>query len=302
MCDTILAFGQRGSHFFQCPTRREHARLPRKLINFLTSSQLKHVHHVALGFQDSFLLTWRDHHGNDHIESSGLPPELVSFLYARNPQRRLMRDITHIRCTLGPYNSSFFVHDGSSYVWMNIPGQLLSSLQSRTKDGNWIDRPRFVALGANEDFLLVTEKHAAVWNLGNYRTASNLLEYSRTQQRGISEIHNIVLHPYRFQTFVTQSMNGSVIYENLPPHALPGIQAMVGPIMRDTKEMERQSLAIKESNKKEAMQRRPSALQQRAQLKKEWGEHTQEFTKQAKGIKLSLSLSVSMGGIARMLG
>lgn len=184
---------------------------------------------------------------------------------------------------------------------MNIPGELLSSLQSRTKDGNWTDRPRFVALGADDDFLLVTEKHAAVWKLENYRTALKLLEYSRTQQKGISEIHNMVLHPYRFQTFVTQSRNGSLIYDNMPPHALPGIQAMVDPIMRDTEAMERKGLARQES-RNETVQRRPSALQQRAQLRKEWGEHKQEFTKQAKGLKLSLSLSVSVGGLARMLG
>ncbi|KAF1843508.1 uncharacterized protein K460DRAFT_387563 [Cucurbitaria berberidis CBS 394.84] len=300
MCDTTFAFGQRGSHFFQCPSRREQTRLPKKLTQFLKSPQLKLIHHVALGFEDSFLLTWRDHKDQDHIEATGLPSELVDFLYTRNAQRRLVRDIPNIRCTLGPYNSSYFAHDKSAYIWMSLPEGLLSALQSRIKDGNWIDRPRFVALGANNNFLLLTEKHAALWELNNYRTVSRLLEFSRTQQSGISEIHNIVLHAYRFESFVTQSRNGTLIYENLPPHELSGIQAMVSPILQDTQSAER--TIRREAGKRELPQRKPSGLQQRAQLRKEWGEHNQEFSTQGKGLKLSLSLSVSMGGIARLLG
>ena len=185
---------------------------------------------------------------------------------------------------------------------MGLPERLLSALQSRIKDGNWIDRPRIVALGADSNFLLVTEKHAAVWDLDDYKTISRLLEFSRTQQTGISDIHSIILHPYRFQSFVTQSRNGTLIYDNLPPHNLPGIQAMIEPIVQDTKDAGRNPFARKESGRKESMQRRPSALQQRAQVRREWSEHKQEITKQAKGMKVSLSLSVSVGGLARFLG
>lgn len=213
-----------------------------------------------------------------------------------------MRDIPNIRCTLGPYNASFFAHDKAGYVWMNIPDKLLAALQSRIKDGTWIDKPRIVALGANDDFLLLTEKHAAVWDLEHYRTISKLLDFSRTQINGISEIHGIALHPYRFQSYVTQSKNGTLLFDNLPPHSLLAMQAMVAPVMQDTEKAGAWPLFRKDSGKKETVPRKQSVLQQRAQLRKDWGERKHEVSTQGKGIKLSLSLSLSVGGLTRMLG
>jgi hypothetical protein len=119
---------------------------------------LKQIHHVTLGFEDSFLLTWRDKGGQDRVESSGLPLELVDFVHARH------RNIANIRCTLGPYSSSFFVHDNAAYLWKNLPEQLISGLQGMIKDGNWTDRSRLVALGAGNNFLLVTDRNAAIWD------------------------------------------------------------------------------------------------------------------------------------------
>lgn len=187
------------------------------------------------------------------------------------------------------------MHDGSSYLWMNLPQPLLSALQSRIKNGSWTDKPRIVALGADGNFLLITEKHAAVWDLSHYRTISSMLEYSRTQDRGIEEIHAGTLHPYRYQCFVAQSRNGTLLHENLPPHQVAGVEGMTAAVMRDTKEAER----------KAKVERRPS-LQQRASLTRDWGERKQEFRAQANGLRLSLSLSVSAagiaGGIGKMLG
>ncbi|KAF2035305.1 hypothetical protein EK21DRAFT_107425 [Setomelanomma holmii] len=302
MCDTTFAFGQRGSAFFQCPSRREVARLPRKLSVLLSSAQLRQVHHVALGFEDSYLITWRDTSGQDHIDSQSLPLHLQEFLYARDGQQRYLRDVPCIRCSLGPYNSSFFAHDGVSYRWMNLPETLLTALQARIKDGDWLDRPRIVALGADKSFVLITEKHAAVWDLGSYKTVSDLLEFSRTQERGISEIQNIVLHSYRFGSFITQSRNGTLISEDLPSHTLGGLSALKDSILRDTKALERRPLVQRESDKRDNLQRRPSNLQQRAQVRREWSEHKQQFTAQTKGLKLSLSLSISAGSLARLLG
>jgi hypothetical protein len=261
------------------------------LARLLSSSQLKKIYHVTLGFEDSFLLTWRDTDGKDRVENSGLPPELVDFLYARN------RDIPNIRCTLGPYNTSFFVHDKASYLWKNLAGALLVALQNNIQDGSWTDRPRLVALGAGDNFLLITEKNASVWDLRHYKSALTFLEKS-----AMSDVHSLILHAYRYQSFVMQSQGGQLLFENVPPHQVVGIQSMTAPILQDSKNAQRRVLARRESDKKENMQRRPSALQQRAQIRREWSEHSQEFTAQAKGVRLSFSLNVSLGGLARMLG
>ena len=246
---------------------------------------------MTLGFEDSFLLTWRDSNGKDRVDASGLPAELLEFLHARN------RDIPHVRCSLGPYNASFFVHDKASYLWKNLPDKLLAALQSNIKDGSWLQRPRLVALGAASNFLLVTENNAAVWDLRHYKAVVPLLERTKT-----SEVHSLALHSYRFQSFVLQAQDGKLFYENIPPHQLPGVQQMVGSILQDTNDARKKHLARRESEDTIAPQRRPTVLQQRAQLRREWSEHSQEFTAQAKGVKLSLSLSIGIGGLARMLG
>jgi hypothetical protein len=240
--------------------------------------------------------------GQDHIDSQGLTIELQNFLYARDAQQNPVRDIPSLRCTFGAYNTSFFANDHSSFRWMNLPANLTSALQSRIKNGTWIDRPRFVALGANENFVLITEKHAAVWDLGNYKTVSDLLTFSGRQKNGISEIIGIGLHAYRFGSFVTQLHNGTLTYENMPPHELLGVEAMVSPILNDTKALERQPMTRRDSERQSTIQRKPSSLQQRAQVRREWSERKQHFTAQSKGLKLSLSLSITARGLARLLG
>ena len=182
---------------------------------------------------------------------------------------------------------------------MNLPSKLLTALQSRISGNDWDDKPRIVALGCDDNFLLVTASHAAIWDLSHYRTISSMLEFSQTQTRGIQELYNIVLHAYRYQCFIAQSSNGSLIFENLPPHELEGMQGMVGPLIRDTKEEE-------ERRKRKIEQRedgrRLSLGQRQEMLKKNWGETKQQFMMEAKGLRLSLKMGISAGGISRMLG
>lgn len=190
---------------------------------------------------------------------------------------------------------------------MSIPEGLLHALQARIKNGSWVDKPRVVALGADDDFLLITERNTAIWDLENYKTVSDMLEFARTQDQGIRDIHNIVLHVYRYGCFVAQSKTGSLMHANLPPHQVSGITSMVEPVLRDTERARdtersgRKSVQRRESER-DSMQRRPSALQERARIKREWSDHKQQFTAQSKGLKLSLSVSFGVGGLARMLG
>lgn len=234
------------------------------------------------------------------MTSSGLPEELTNFLYARNDHNQLIRNIPTIRCVLGPYNTSFVVHDSAAYLWMNIPQGLLTALQARIKNGSWTDRPRIVALGADEDFLLLTEKHKAIWSLEHYKRLSDFLESSRAQDHGIQSIAAVTLHPYRYGCFIAHSRPGALLFENVPPHQLPGLKNMVEPVARDTGRKERKAVQRRESEKREPLPRNSSGLQERARVRREWSENRHQFTAQSKGLKLSLSISV--GGLARMLG
>ncbi|KAH9869101.1 hypothetical protein J1614_008178 [Plenodomus biglobosus] len=245
---------------------------------------------------------WRDTSNQDRIDSFGIPSELINFLYARDAQGQWKRNVPKIRCVLGPYNDSWFAEDGNAYSWMNLPSQLLKVLQTKIQDGNWIDRPRTIALGAGNGFVLFTERHDAFWELNQYRTVSKMLGRIKSQRDGISSIHHLILHPYRYDSFITQTQSGVLTYGNLPPPSLASIEAMVKPITNDTNDAKWKPIAEISSASQTKASHRPTVLQQRASIKREWSQHNQEFSAQAKGMKVSLSLSVSIGGISRLLG
>jgi hypothetical protein len=197
---------------------------------------------------------------------------------------------------------------------MSIPDGLLNALQSRIKDGSWVDKPRIVALGADDNFLLITEKNIAIWDLENYKAVSGMLEVARAQPPGICDIQNIVLHPHRYGCFMAQFKNGALKHENLPPHQRSGIANMVDPVLRDTESVARKTIQRRESDRQESVQRThsplqrtqspqqrtQSPLQERARIKREWSENSHRYTAQSRGLKLSLNISI--GGLARMLG
>ncbi|EUC48629.1 hypothetical protein COCMIDRAFT_76200, partial [Bipolaris oryzae ATCC 44560] len=289
MGDETFTFGQRGSHFFQCPSAREYTRLPPKLSRLLASPQLQTIHHLTLGSEDSFILTYRSTTGTSHIESSGpLPDELLSFIHAPN------RHVPQLRCYLGPYNSSFFTHDSSSYLWQNLPPTLLSALEANIKNGKWRDRPRIVALGADGNFVFITEKNTAVWDLACYPSLVSFLQ-EKSDKAAIAEVKSVTLHPHRYACFLLLLKNGTLLSGNVPPHQVPGVNAMLEPLRKDSQEKGTAWMARRESAKTERPAR-PSVLQQRAQLRREWGERTSEVEVRGKGVKLSFSLSVSLGG------
>lgn len=172
---------------------------------------------------------------------------------------------------------------------MNIPRLLLEKLQVRIQNGAFTDQPRIVALGTDNDFLLITEQDAAIWDLPNYRMLSQMLDYARTQHRGIEEVANVVLHPYRYQGFVAQSRNGTLLYDNLPQWSMDGLEGMKGASLRDSREAD--------------VRRRQGSLQRRADdfasRAREWEDRRDTFERRAnaKAWKLSLSLNIGSAGI-----
>lgn len=187
---------------------------------------------------------------------------------------------------------------------MNLPPRLLDALQSRIKDGAWTEKPRTVALGVDENFLLVTKNHAAVWDLRHYKSLSQMLAYSRTQANGIKEIQSVALHPYRYQSFVAQSRNGTLIFENLPDGSMKALKGMRDLLVKDSREAEvrerqmelqrRPSLRVRDGRRDSGPRR---DLEEMARLKAQWDGKKAEFSTRSRGLKLSLSLSIGGGGI-----
>jgi hypothetical protein len=130
-----------------------------------------------------------------------------------------------------------------------------------------------------------------------------MLEFSKSQDGGLKEVKAVNLHAYRYQGFVAQSSNGTLLNENLPQWSTEGMAGMEGPILRDSREAEVRKRQMD-------LQRRPSLierntigstrrrdLEQVASLKRDWGNRKQAFEAKSKGLKLSLSLSIGAGGI-----
>lgn len=246
---------------------------------------------MVLGHADSFLITYRDREGANWIACQGLPKELNDFLYETNTKGAYVRSIPRLRVSLGPYNTSFFATDGASYLWLNLPPLLLSALQTRIKDGAWTDKPRLIALGADENFVLLTERHAAAWDLPNYSTLSSMLQFSRSQDCGIEEIKRITMHAYRYHGFVAQSRNGTLLYENLPGWTMVGMHGMEAAVAKDTRARER------EVRRPSEFRREWSSRRREMEGKVEGRVAEAEKKTRKKGLLLSLSLSIGPTGI-----
>ena len=198
-------------------------------------------------------------------------------------------------------NDSFFVGDGIAYLWMNLPLQLLNALQSRISNGKWVERPRIVALGADQNFVFISSTSSSVWYLPHYRDLSKMLEYARTQERGMENINKVVLHAYRYQGFIAQNTSGQLSYTNLPEWSLTALQGMHTPLLRDSREEEVR-------NRQRILQSRPSfrerqgpELREQATFRREWDGRNSEIRAKAKGLRLSLSLNIGVGGFSKIL-
>ncbi|KAF2489273.1 hypothetical protein BU16DRAFT_519161 [Lophium mytilinum] len=291
--DNFITFGQRGGYYFGCESKQCHGSTPKKLRDVLESDDTTEVYHVTLGAASSFLITYKAKGGSVKIQSDGLPIHLETFLSERDRYDRYARDLRNIRVTLGPENSSWYATDGKSWMWQNLPRNLESALHSqKSSAGSWTSPPRIVALGADSDFLLITENNAAFWSLNQYRTLRKMIQFSKTQVSGISAIKDVVLHSYRYQCFVAESSNGTLISENVPPHSQRDIDAF------------RQALKVAAERK---LYRTPSRASPplQATLRREWTDHARQtgddLAREIK-LKMKVNVSISAGSIARLFG
>lgn len=167
--------------------------------------------------------------------SDGLPEALRAFLHEKQAGKPV-RSLSQIRVTLGPYNKSWWAHDGTQYRWHNLPAGLSEELESRRKPGGgWTMTPRLVALGASDNYVMITDGHGGAWHLSSYRELDQMLDLMKEDaDKRFSMIHNIFLHPYRLQCAILQSRNGHTMGQNLPPHIAEPFESISQTIQKDT--------------------------------------------------------------------
>jgi hypothetical protein len=76
------------------------------------------------------------------------------------------------------------------------------------------------------------------------------------------------------------------------------MQVMVEPLVKDTREAEKKKRLVgqREDGKK------TSLGQRQEMLRRDWGERNHQFQMEARGLRLSLKMGISAGGISKMLG
>lgn len=129
-----------------------------------------------------------------------------------------------------------------------------------------------------------------------------MLEFSRTQPRGLDEVHQVILHPYRYQGFIAQNSSANLMFENLPDWSLAALGEMRAPLIRDAREEDVRSRQRKLQSRPSFRERQSVGLREQATFRKEWTERNNEIRGKAKGLKLSLSLSIGIGGFSKVLG
>jgi hypothetical protein len=120
--------------------------------------------------------------------TAGLPLELKSWLLEKNSDGPV-RDFPNLRITLGPNNKSWYATDGKSWKWKNLPAGLSTALSDRMKDGQWTIEPRLVCLGANDNYLMITEAHGGAWLLTGYPELDQMVDAFKESESGLSIVH-----------------------------------------------------------------------------------------------------------------
>jgi len=102
-----------------------------------------------------------------------------------------------------------------------------------------------------------------------------------------------VLHPYRFQSFIAQSVNGVIISENLPPHMQNDFVATKEAIKSDTAQgrLPRHSISRPGPSRQATLHHESNQADgAREELEREYK------------VKLKVTLNLSAGSISRMFG
>lgn len=119
-----------------------------------------------------------------------MPDGLTKWLYAKDSDGDLVRDLESLRVSLGPYNRSFFAFDGKAYLWQNLPEALSDAIQERRNpSGDFAAAPRLVELGVGENYIMITGGQGGSWSLGNYRELDGMIDVLREKEGGLGLLH-----------------------------------------------------------------------------------------------------------------
>ncbi|KAF1926687.1 uncharacterized protein M421DRAFT_213913 [Didymella exigua CBS 183.55] len=236
---TTFVLGQKESYFFNSPTHWAWHNLPADVEALFTKTPpIRDVIELALGPNQTYFVSYRDHDGAVACKHYNLPNPLVEYLYASHPT--VIRDLATLSIAIGPYES-YYAWDRTSASWSNVPPRLEKALLGRLESQDewrtlWradgYEAPCFVSLGSDGAYFMRTVSGGGCWDfklpkvdarsgLGTaggdgwegIRGTNKFLEDS-SNFTGIAAVH---LMPTQANAYVLVLTNGTT-FSNLPEH------------------------------------------------------------------------------------
>ena len=150
---------------------------PADITALFNNNEVATSYHMSLGSNGSYIFSYKPKTGNgSRVASSGIPTTLSEWLYEKNSSGDCVRSFLNLYVSLGPGNNSWWATDGSSYKWSNLPTPLQKAVDANLKNGSWIDTPKFVTLGVDGDYAMVTKNNAASWRCAKYKPIDQLFD------------------------------------------------------------------------------------------------------------------------------
>lgn len=82
---------------------------------------------------------------------------LAAYLLERNPLQGFVRDLRRLQVSFGGRDGSYWASDGQSSMSNELPDKLEQDLRNlQLPGGAWLTKPRLVALGVDDNYVLLT--------------------------------------------------------------------------------------------------------------------------------------------------
>jgi hypothetical protein len=241
MCDTVFAFGPQSGYMFECPSRRELQNLPASLGHIYNEQVVAKTYCLAIGPNDSYVLSYKATNGKTQIASQHIPQALTNWLYEKNASGKHVRNFVQLSVTLGPSGTSYFALDGTSFARDNLPAGLHAELQKKLNSaGQFSDAPRIVSLGFGGDYFMLTQNNACSYSLSNYPELNTIMPTLR-DNIGLHTMKTLVLSPHARTMCAGYFTNGTSFAEGMPLVTLERMQALDRAIRADTQAALRQT-------------------------------------------------------------
>lgn len=192
---------------------------------FTKQPPVRDVIELALGPNSSYFISYRDHDGQILCKHYNLPNPLTEYLYASQPH--VIRDLTTLSITLGPYDS-YYAWDKITASWSNLPPSLEKGILARLEHQDvWTTRwkaagaeaPSFVSLGADGAYFMRTICGGGSWDLkcgkqGDSREGWEGMRGTNSFLEQLSDFNSIAVrtnHPSTWLRFLLTSIGATPV-------------------------------------------------------------------------------------------